>query len=62
MSARILVVDDNPVNLNLASYVLKSAGYIVDEAVDAEHAQELLKQTMPDLILMDISLPGPRRQ
>jgi CheY-like chemotaxis protein len=58
MSARILIVDDNPLNLTLAAYVLESAGYVVDEAVDADHAQELLKHVTPDLILMDISLPG----
>jgi CheY-like chemotaxis protein len=58
MSARILVVDDNPLNLALASYILKSVGYVVEEAVDADDAQKLLKETMPDLILVDIGLPG----
>jgi CheY-like chemotaxis protein len=58
MSARILVVDDNPLNLALASYILKSDGYVIDEAVDADDAQKLLRQTTPDLILMDIALPG----
>jgi CheY-like chemotaxis protein len=58
MSARILVVDDNPVNLALAKYVLESAGYVVEEAVDAGNVQELLRQITPDLILMDIGLPG----
>jgi CheY-like chemotaxis protein len=57
-AARILIVDDNPTNLKLARYVLESAGYVVTEAVDADHAQELLKQMTPDLILMDIALPG----
>jgi CheY-like chemotaxis protein len=55
---RILVVDDGAINLSLTCYVLESAGYVVETAVDAEHAQELLKQVTPDLILMDISLPG----
>jgi CheY-like chemotaxis protein len=58
MSARILVVDDNPINLKLACEVLVWDGYVVDRAIDAEQAQELLKNTMPDLILMDIALPG----
>jgi CheY-like chemotaxis protein len=58
MSARVLVVDDSPINLWLTCYVLESAGYVVENAVDAEQAQELLKQVTPDLILTDISLPG----
>src|SRR3954447_13137234 len=58
MKARILVVDDNPVNLKLACEVLQWEGYVVEQALDAEHAQEMLKQMTPDLILMDIALPG----
>src|SRR5215208_6573944 len=58
MNARILIVDDNPVNLKLACEVLEWEGYLIEKAPDAEHAQELLKQMTPDLILMDIALPG----
>jgi len=58
MSACILVVDDNPTNLKLASSVLEMEGYTVVKAIDAEEAQETLKHTVPDLILMDIALPG----
>lgn len=58
MSARILIVDDNPVNLKLATDVLEMEGYAVEKAVDAEQAQEMLKSATPDLILMDIALPG----
>jgi CheY-like chemotaxis protein len=58
MSACILVVDDNPVNLKLASDVLEMEGYMIVKAGDAEAAQETLKHTVPDLILMDIALPG----
>ncbi len=58
MKARILIVDDNPVNLKLASEVLECEGYEVDRAIDAEAAQQLLAQRTPDLILMDIALPG----
>lgn len=58
MSARILIVDDNPVNLKLTSDVLEIEGYAVVMAVDAELAQEILEHTQPDLILMDIALPG----
>ena len=48
MSARILVVDDNPTNLKLACYLLEEGGYVVEAAVDAEHAQELLKDMTPE--------------
>ncbi|MDE2136016.1 MAG: response regulator [Gammaproteobacteria bacterium] len=58
MSARILIVDDNPTNLKLASDVLRSEGFAVETAQDAEQAQRLLLQQLPDLILMDIALPG----
>jgi CheY-like chemotaxis protein len=58
MSARILIVDDNPLNLKLASDVLESQGFAVDQARDAEDAQSILKERLPDLILMDIALPG----
>jgi CheY-like chemotaxis protein len=58
MAARILIVDDNPVNLKLASSLLELDGYVVAQAVDAEQAQEMLLGELPDLILMDIALPG----
>ena len=58
MSARILIVDDNPVNLKLARNVLEIEGYTVDGAVDAEDALVYLGTHSPDLILMDIALPG----
>ena len=58
MSSRILIVDDNPVNLKLAADVLQAAGFAIDRAVDAEQAQRVLSDTVPDLILMDIALPG----
>lgn len=58
MSSRILIVDDNPINLKLAADVLEAAGFVIDRAVDAEQAQRVLSNTVPDLILMDIALPG----
>ena len=56
--ARVLVVDDNPVNLRLVTMLLEQEGYVVDNAADAELAMGLLAHTVPDLILMDIALPG----
>lgn len=57
-SATILVVDDNSTNLKLVSDVLQFDGYLILQASDAESAQEIIKNTPPDLILMDIALPG----
>jgi CheY-like chemotaxis protein len=54
----ILVVDDNKTNLKLVSDVLEFEGYRILQAMDAETAQEIIRQTSPDLILMDIALPG----
>jgi CheY-like chemotaxis protein len=54
----ILVVDDNPTNLKLVADVLAFDGYRILKAGDAEEAQELIKTSPPDLILMDIALPG----
>ena len=58
MSTKILVVDDNPTNLKLVSDVLAFEGHDILKAVDAEEAQLVLADTLPDLILMDIALPG----
>jgi two-component system, cell cycle response regulator DivK len=58
MKTRILVVDDNPINLKLAGDILECEGYTVDRAEDAEAALELIKRVPPRLILMDVALPG----
>jgi two-component system, cell cycle response regulator DivK len=54
----ILIVDDNPANLKLTSYLLTSRGYQVRTALDASEALEALEVSRPRLILMDIQLPG----
>jgi CheY-like chemotaxis protein len=58
VSGHIVIIDDHPINLKLASEVLIGAGYSIAGAVDAEQAQRLLAGCVPDLILMDIALPG----
>ena len=58
MSSKILVVDDNPINLKLIFDLLESKGHEMFKAVDAEDAQVVLANILPDLILMDIALPG----
>ncbi len=58
MSATVLVVEDNALNLKLVRDVLEHADYRVLEAGDAERAIELARAETPDLILMDVQLPG----
>lgn len=58
MSTCILIVDDNATNLKLASQVLELEDYEVLRAVDAEQALEIVRERRPDLVLMDIALPG----
>ncbi|MBI4402568.1 MAG: response regulator [Deltaproteobacteria bacterium] len=58
MRFRILVVDDNPINLKLASDVLEASGYVVDRVTDAESVMGCIGSFHPDLILLDIALPG----
>ena len=58
MSASILIVDDNPTNLKLAATVLELAGFQVAFAEDAERALDSIIAACPDLVLMDIGLPG----
>jgi CheY-like chemotaxis protein len=54
----ILVVDDAPVNLKLAAAVLRSEGYSVRLACNAEEALMTLRTKVPDLLLVDLQLPG----
>jgi CheY-like chemotaxis protein len=54
----ILIVDDNPDNVDLARIVLAAEGWEVRTAEDAAQALEALKTYHPDLILMDVQLPG----
>ena len=56
--AKVLVIEDNPANMTLATFLLKSAGYLVLSATDAETGLALARAEQPDLILMDIQLPG----
>src|SRR6185369_5977386 len=55
---KILLVEDNAVNRDLTLFLLESRGYQVREAVSAEEAFEMLKTDTPDLIVMDVQLPG----
>jgi two-component system cell cycle response regulator DivK len=56
--ARILVVEDNADNMLLTVMLLESVGHTVLSAIDAEAGLTLARAELPDLILMDIHLPG----
>ncbi len=56
--AKILIVEDNPANMTLAVFLLKSAGHSIVSATDAEAGVAVARAEQPDLILMDIQLPG----
>src|SRR3954447_16482414 len=55
---RILIVEDNPANMKLATLLLRNAGHVALCAGDAETGVALARAEQPDLILMDIQLPG----
>jgi two-component system, OmpR family, phosphate regulon response regulator PhoB len=58
MTPTIMVVEDEPSILELLRINLVDAGYDVSEAADAESAQRMLKDSLPDLVLLDWMLPG----
>ena len=55
---KILIVEDNEKNMYLISFILKKNGYDIIEATSGEQSVELAIKQKPDLILMDIQLPG----
>src|SRR6185503_2482653 len=56
--ARILIVDDEPGNRKLLEVTLKPEGYRVLSAANGEEALVLVEQQTPDLILLDVMMPG----
>ncbi|MBW2563222.1 MAG: response regulator [Deltaproteobacteria bacterium] len=54
----VLVIEDNEMNMKLARSLLQIGKYSVLEAIDAENGIQLAREHHPDLILMDIQLPG----
>lgn len=58
MSTQVLVVEDNAFNMKLVSMLLRKAGYEVLQAHSADEAIALAHVHHPDLILMDVQLPG----
>lgn len=56
--AKVLIVEDNPANMTLATFLLESVGHAVLKATDAETGMAQARAEQPALILMDIQLPG----
>jgi two-component system cell cycle response regulator DivK len=54
---KILLVEDDFMNMRLAQHVLEAEGYTVVKAVTAQEALKQIESTPPDLILMDLQLP-----
>ena len=56
--AKVLIVEDNTANMTLAVFLLESVGHTVFSATDAEAGLTLARAEQPNLILMDMQLPG----
>jgi two-component system, cell cycle response regulator DivK len=56
--AKVLIIEDDATNMTLATFLLLSMGHTVLSATDAEAGLTLARDERPDLILMDIQLPG----
>jgi DNA-binding response OmpR family regulator len=58
MAARVLVVDDDPVIVRLLEVNLRLEGYEVETAFRGEEALERAAATSPDLVILDVMMPG----
>jgi two-component system cell cycle response regulator DivK len=56
--AKILIIEDHPANMKLTMLLVRNAGHTALSAVDAETGLMLARAEKPELILMDIQLPG----
>ena len=56
--AKILVVDDTPTNVKLMAGLLEGSGYEVSTASSGSEALDLVAKIQPDLILLDVMMPG----
>lgn len=54
----ILIVDDNPINLKIFGHILCEQNYLIIEARDGQIALELFETVKPDLVLLDVMMPG----
>ena len=58
MSERVLVIEDNPANMELVRYILDKFGYAVDAAIDGESGVRMAQASPPGLVICDLQLPG----
>jgi DNA-binding response OmpR family regulator len=57
---KVLVVDDEPMILDIATIVLESEGFLVATARSAAGLSEVVSREAPDVVLLDVGLPGPK--
>ena len=57
MSARILIVDDTPTNIQLLMAILRQEGYVLSAATNGRQAIDAIEKVRPDLVLMDVVMP-----
>jgi CheY-like chemotaxis protein len=57
MKQKILIVEDNPLNMRLLEMILKANNYTLLKATDGEEALDIAIRERPDLLIMDIRLP-----
>jgi len=58
MTATILIVEDNPLNLRLVRDILEYRGFAIETATNVQEASERIRAVRPDLVLLDIQIPG----
>ena len=57
-AGKVLIVEDNPVNLRLAQFLLEKKGFSVRKATSGAECLAEMNRELPDIVLMDIQLPG----
>lgn len=58
MGGRILIVDDDPMNIQIVTSVLSISGFLVDSAMDGRQALPKMEDLQPDAVLLDLMMPG----
>jgi two-component system cell cycle response regulator DivK len=58
MPKKVLAIEDNKTNMVLISRIVEAEGHVLLQAMDGPSALELLKEEIPDIILLDINIPG----
>ncbi|MCB1229131.1 MAG: response regulator [Verrucomicrobiae bacterium] len=55
---RILIVDDDPMNIQIVTSVLSMSGFLVDSAIDGRQAMPRMEELQPDAVILDLMMPG----